>query len=93
MIITGKNEDSFVIESVQLLTEEQASQAKISLVKLLHFAMHMNARDRKRPVEWSKSFSPTKPGARKCSKLGRFPTDEDMPEPLNRVEGTQMTGA
>ena len=89
--ITGKNEDAFVIESVQPLTEEQASQARTSLVKLLHFAMHMNARDRKRPVEWSESCSPT--AARKCSKLGRSPTDEDMPEPPKTVEGTQMTGA
>jgi hypothetical protein len=42
--------------------------------------MHINGRDRKRTVEWTDSFSPVT--ARKCSRVGRSPTDAPLPEPF-----------
>ena len=58
MIVTAKTDVSFVTESVQLLTSDEAAQAKQSLLKLLHMAMHIHGRDRKRTVEWGENFSP-----------------------------------
>ena len=54
--LTAKTEDSFVVESVQLLSSDEAAQAKHSLLKLLHLAMHIHGRDRKRTVEWTDFF-------------------------------------
>ena len=79
MIVTAKTEDTFVIESVQFLTSEEASQVKYSLLKLLHLAMHIHVRDRKRAVEWTDAFSPLT--VRKCKRVGRSPTDAPLPEP------------
>ena len=79
MIVTAKTEDSFVIESVQFLNSEEAAQVKHSLLKLLHLAMHIHVRDRKRAVEWSDAFSPV--DARKCRRVGRSPTDAPLPDP------------
>jgi hypothetical protein len=79
VIITAKTDDSFVIESVQFLNSDEASQVKHSLLKLLHLAMHIHVRDRKRAVEWSDGFSPMT--ARKCSRVGRSPTDAPLPDP------------
>ena len=78
VIITGKTKDSFVLESVQPLSSEAAAQVKLSLLKLLHLAMHIHGRDRKRAVEWDEGFSPV--DARKCSRVGRSPTDAPLPE-------------
>ena len=58
MIVTAKTDVSFVIESVQLLSSDEAAQAKQSLLKLLHMAMRIHGRDRERTVEWSENFSP-----------------------------------
>ena len=78
--LTAKTDVSFVVESVQLLSSDQADQAKHSLLKLLHMAIHIHSRDRKRTVEWTDGFSPiTK--ARKCTRVGRSPTDAPLPEP------------
>ena len=78
VIITGKTEDAFVIESVQPLSSDAAAQVKMSLLKLLHLAMHIHGRDRKRAVAWDEGFSPV--DARKCSRVGRSPTDAPLPE-------------
>ena len=78
VIVTAKTEVSFVIESVQLLTSVEAIQVKISLLKLLHMAMHIHGRDRKRAVEWSNDFSPVT--AKKCRKVGRYPTGSPLPD-------------
>ena len=79
VIVTAKTDDSFVIESVQLLSADEAAEVKQSLLKLLHLAMHIHVRDRKRAVEWTDAFSPLT--ARKCSRIGRSPTDAPLPEP------------
>ena len=81
--ITAKTEDSFVVESVQLLSSDEADQAKQSLLKLLHLAMHIHGRDRKRAVAWTDGFSPVT--ARKCSRVGRSPSDAPLPEPFSNA--------
>ena len=58
MIVAAKTDASFVVESVQLLSSEEAAQAKQSLLKVLHMATHIHGRDRERTVEWSENFSP-----------------------------------
>ena len=76
-IATAKTDASFVVESVQLLSSEEAAQAKQSLLKVLHMAMHIHGRDRERTVEWSENFSPV--ASRKCKRVGRTPTDAPLP--------------
>ena len=78
MIVIAKTDDSFVVESVQLLSSDEAAQAKQSLLKLLHLAMRIHGRDRKRAAEWTDCFSPVT--ARKCSRVGRSPTDALLPD-------------
>ena len=78
--LTAKTDVSFVVESVQLLSSDEAAQAKQSLLKLLHLAIHIHSRDRKRTVEWSDGFSPITT-ARKCTRVGRSPTDAPLPDP------------
>ena len=56
VIVTAKTDASFVVESVQLLSSEEAARAKQSLLKVLHMAMHIHGRDRKRTVEWGETF-------------------------------------
>ena len=77
--VTAKTDVSFVVESVQLLSSDDAAQAKHSLLKLLHMAIHIHSRNRKRTVEWTDGFSPKM--ARKCTRVGRSPTDAPLPEP------------
>ena len=79
VIVTAKTDDSFVIESVQFLSSDEANEVKKSLLKLLHLAMHIDGRDRKRAVDWSDDFSPVH--ARKCSRVGRSPSDAPWPDP------------
>ena len=79
MTVTAKTDVSFVVESVQLLSSDDAAQAKHSLLKLLHMAIHIHSRDRKRTVEWTDGFSPKM--ARKCTHVGRSPTDAPLPDP------------
>ena len=50
VIVTAKTDASFVVESVQLLSSEDAAQAKQSLLKLLHMAMHIHGRDLTRTI-------------------------------------------
>ena len=56
VIVTAKTDASFVVESVQLLSSEEAAQAKQSLLKVLHMAMHIHGRDRKHSLEWNETF-------------------------------------
>ena len=78
VIVTAKTASSFVAESVQLLSPDEAAQVKQSLLKLLHMAMHVHGRERKRIIEWTDDFSPAI--ARKCSRVGRYPSDAPLPE-------------
>ena len=77
VIVTAKTDASFVVESVQLLSSEEAAQASQSLLKLLHMAMHIHGRDRNRTVEWSENFSPI--ASKKCKRVGRLPTAAPLP--------------
>ena len=76
VIVTAKTDASFVVESVQLLSSEEAARAKQSLLKVLHMAMHIHGRDRKRALEWGETFSPA--ASRKCRRVGRSPTDAPL---------------
>jgi len=77
--ITNKVNDTFVVESVQLLTEEEAQKAETSLRSLMHLVMHLGKRDPKRSVTWTDGLSPL--SARKSTRLGRAPTDAPLPAP------------
>merc|ERR1711924_183114 len=72
VVVTAKTDDSFVVESVQFLSSDEAAVVKQSMLKLLHLAMHIHGKDRKRAVDWTDGFSPV--SARKCSRVGRSPT-------------------
>ena len=77
VLITAKSNDSFVTESVQLLTPEEAADVKQSLLKMQQLAMHIHVRDRKRARQWTDELSPII--GRKCSRIGRSPTDLPLP--------------
>ena len=77
--VTARTDDSFVVESVQLLSSDEAAKVKHSLLQLLHLAIHIHGRDRKRAVDWSDEISPIT--FRKCSRVGRCPTDAPLPDP------------
>ena len=79
VLITAKANDSWVVESVQTITEEDATQAKQSFLQLLNLAMHIYNRDRRRKVEWNDDFSPI--ASKKCRFMGRSPTDAPLPDP------------
>ena len=78
--ITGKADDVFVVELVQLLTQEEAAQARISLLKLMRLAIEINSSSTKRGLPWSDDVSPVK--AKKCKSLGRCPTADPLEEPF-----------
>ena len=78
--VTGKVDDVFVVELVQLLTEEEARNAKTSLLKLLRLGMEINSSTLKRSAPWTSDESPVK--ARKCKELGRSPTGPPMDDPF-----------
>jgi hypothetical protein len=84
VVITGKTVDAWVVESVQLLSPDEAAKASESFKNLLHLAMHIHARDRKRAITWTDQCSPAL--ARKCSRLGRSPTDNNMPDPWQQLQ-------
>ena len=78
--VTGKVDDVFVVELVQLLSEEEARNASTSLLKLLRLAAEIRASNLKRSAPWTADDSPAK--AKKCRELGRCPTGEPMDEPF-----------
>jgi hypothetical protein len=76
--ITNKIDDVFVVDQVQLLSPEQAAQAKASLSQLLHLAIEMNQKDFKRNAPWDDTMSPVQ--AKRCRVLGRSPTAPPIEE-------------
>ena len=78
--VAGKTDDIFVVELVQLLSAEEAANARISLLNLLKLAVEINSSTLKRSSPWTIDDSPVK--ARKCRALGRCPTGEPMGEPF-----------
>lgn len=70
MTITGKVDDVFVCECVQLLTEEEATDAKRSMLQLLELAARGNDNTTvKRNLEGVSLLD-----AKRCRTLGRYPT-------------------
>ena len=78
--ITNKIADAYVVESIQLLSEEEAKAARASMHKLMDLVAHFGLRDTKRSVTWTEESSPVT--QRKCSRLGRSPTDAPLPTAL-----------
>ena len=70
--ITGKIDDVFVVDQVQLLDPGEAAEAKRSLSQLLHLAVRIYQKDSKRNCPWDNNMSPVQ--AKRCRVLGRSPT-------------------
>lgn len=79
--ITGKADDVYVVELVQLLSPADAVIAKNALLKLLSLAIEINTSKLKRSAPWTAQDSPAK--AKKCKVLGRCPTSEPLDEPFS----------
>jgi hypothetical protein len=77
--ISGKIDEAFIVEQVQLLAPDIADKAKASLRTLLLVAMHLHSRDKKRQVIWNEQSSPG--SAKKCRTLGRSATDAEVTPP------------
>ena len=58
--VSGKADDVFVVELVQLLSEEEATPARLSLLKLLRLAVETNSSNLKRSAPWTTDDSPVK---------------------------------
>lgn len=71
--VTSMMQDTFIVDQVQLLSEEEGNAATVSLKQLILLTRQMYAPDRKRGGEWNATFSPA--SAKKCRFLGRSPTD------------------
>jgi hypothetical protein len=71
--VTSMMQDTFIVDQVQLLSEEEGNAATVSLKQLMLLTRQMYAPDRKRGGEWNATFSPA--SAKKCRFLGRSPTD------------------
>ena len=76
--VTSMMQDTFIVDQVQLLSEEEGNAATVSLKQLMLLTRQMYAPDRKRGGEWNATFSPA--SAKKCRFLGRSPTDAIIPE-------------
>ena len=79
--ITGKADDVYVVELVQLLSPADAMFARNALLKLLRLAIEINTSNLKRSAPWTEQDSPAQ--AKKCKVLGRCPTSEPLDEPLS----------
>ena len=75
--ISDKIGDTFVLDQVQLLSQEEANQAAASMRRLLSVAIEVHKPARKRGGAWTEEFSPAI--AKKCRVLGRSPTDAAVP--------------
>jgi len=77
--MTNKKGDDFIIESVQLLQEDQVQTTKNSMLKLMHLAQKVGNRDKRKEVEWTQEPEGSPWKARKCTALGRSPTEAELP--------------
>ena len=80
LTITGMTNNTFIVETVQLLTREEAREVKASLRAVLDLATRLYGRDRKRGVEEPDAFA-LNPAVTKCSRLGLSPTDTPLLDP------------
>lgn len=78
--ITSKLGDVFVVDHVQHLTPDEASDAKESLWQLLMLACRTSMKDLKRDAPWTEEASPAK--AKRCRTLGRAPTEAAIPSKI-----------
>ena len=78
--VSGQAGDVFVVELVQLLSEEEARNARTSLLKLLRLAVEINSSNLKRTAPWTTDDSPVT--AQKCRELGRCASGEPMDNPF-----------
>ena len=76
--ISGKDDETYIIENVVLLSKEDSVKVKESLKYLMQLAMHIFNRDRKRKVEWNENYSPFA-NKRACTRMGRAPSDAPLP--------------
>ena len=67
-------EDTWVLDQVQLLSPQEATEALASLRALMKMAEQLHNPQRKRAGPWTDEFSPVSM-AKKCKTLGRSPTD------------------
>jgi len=74
--ITNMIGDDLIVESVQLLRDDEVQAAKISMLSLMNLTQKIQSRDKKRLVVWTDEISPAK--ARKCTVLGKSPTDTQL---------------
>jgi len=77
--ITNKIGDDFIIESVQLLREDQVQTTKSSMLKLMNLAQKIGNRDKRKIVDWTQDEDGSPWKARKCTALGRSPTEAPLP--------------
>ena len=70
--------DTFVVDRVQLLSQDEAVSAAASMKMLIHLAGHLHDPRRKRSSgPWTEEFSPAI--AKRCRILGESPTDDGIP--------------
>ena len=69
--VTSMTQDTFIVDQVQLLSEEEGNAATVSLKQLILLTRQMYAPDRKRGGQWDATFSPAI--AKKCRFLSRKP--------------------
>ena len=78
--ITGKLDEAFIVDQVQHLTPDEATDAKESLWKTLLVACMASSKDYKRDAPWTEVENPA--NAKRCKVLGRAPTDAVLPNKL-----------
>ena len=72
--------EEFVVDTVQLLRDDQASQLQIAFQKLIYYGTLVSQqppKERLRMQDWNESDSPM--SAKKCRRLGKAPTGEELP--------------
>ena len=76
--LNAKTGESYGIENLVLLGQEDSVKVKESLKELMQLAIHIYNRDRKRMSEWKEEDSPHT-NKRACTRTGCAPTDTPLP--------------
>jgi len=87
--ITNMVNDTFVVEGVQLLSENDAQIAAKSMRSLMNLVMHLGKRDLKRTIPWNSS-GPSPLKQPKSKRLGRAPTDVELHAPSTEEQAPVM---
>jgi hypothetical protein len=70
----------FVVDSVQLLSDDQAIQLQHAFQKLIYYSTLVSQqppKERLKMEHWNESDSPM--SAKKCRRLGKAPTGDELP--------------